>query len=65
MTDLPPPDKPPAARKSPTPLFWLAVIVIAAVLIWLAYTLFASRSSPAPTQAVGIHGMPYPASTSG
>ena len=50
----PSPTRPPEAqpRKSASPLLWLVLLVIALVLIWLAYTRFASQSTPAPTQPV-------------
>lgn len=36
-------------RKSASPLLWL-LLIVALVLIWFAYTRFASQSTPAPTQ---------------
>lgn len=53
-TDAPTPTRPPEAqpRKSASPVFWMVMLVIALLLIWWAYTRFASQSTPAPTQPV-------------
>ena len=54
MPDTPPPSPPRKPRKSRVPVFWLAMIVLAALVIWLLYTLFASRGTPAPTQPAPV-----------
>lgn len=45
-------------RKSASPLLWLLVLVVALVLIWFAYTRFASQSTPAPTQPASTGNVP-------